>query len=52
MVRHHEMVSDQVNVVGLLQVGIVGRNGTQNYTIINILRRTGIIMQQGDNEGN
>jgi hypothetical protein len=51
-VHHREMASDQVNVVGFLQVGIVGRNGTRNYTIINIIRPTSIFMQQGDNEGN
>jgi hypothetical protein len=52
MVRHREVASDQINVVGFLQVGIVGRNGTRDYTIINILRRTSIVMQQGDNKGN
>ena len=52
MVRHREMASDQVNVVGFLRVGIVGRNGTRNYAIINILRSTRIVMQQRHNERN
>jgi hypothetical protein len=52
MVRHLQMASDQVDVVGFLQVGIMGRNGARNCTIINILRPTSIVMQQGDNEGN
>jgi len=52
MVRHRKMASVQVNMVGFLRVGIVGRNGTRNYTIINILRPTIIVMQQGNNEGN
>ena len=52
MVRRREMASDQVNVVGFLRVGIVGRNGTRNCAIINILRPTSIVMQQRHNEGN
>jgi hypothetical protein len=44
MVRYREVVSDQFNVATSVRVGVVDRNGTLNYIIINMLRHTSLVM--------